>query len=519
MNKSPMFHGRWLLPAAVLALQFALAGLAWATPDWVNVKNFGAVGDGVTDDAPAVQSAINSMTNGGTLYFPAGKYLLDSTVNSGNQVNQNYALLITNSITMEGDGTESSVLIQGWYQTTMIVGQYSTPQAGLTLDNLKLLGDETSTSGYSATPDGVLLCCIGSGHPGAWTKGFRVHNVAMDDQGKNFMIWMTNVDDVHIEHCRFTSYSNTNNLANAGSGALHALIFAGTYRASGAVHVEDNYFDSDANSAGGNSQGERGGLNVQSADAAVITGNYMANFTDQAIECGALQQTISGNVFETGKSNGPVAIQINPTTYSTNYQAVIANNVQAGGDSFLNTAYLTGVSVDFTIVKNTVKLGNKAQGICGASGILFNNNLACRTVIKDNSLDNYGVYGIGISGIGTYDSSAVIQGNSLTSMNTNVIGAQCAMTIGGFQNISVLNNTLSGGGNGQLVVYGPLTATTNVVGQLVVANNLLLNSTNQEAAWFRVQDATGGGVPINVGAGAAGITNVSGLHVNYSLLQ
>jgi polygalacturonase len=40
----------------------------------VNVLDFGAVGDNVTDDTAAIQAAIDSLTNngGGILYLPAG---------------------------------------------------------------------------------------------------------------------------------------------------------------------------------------------------------------------------------------------------------------------------------------------------------------------------------------------------------------------------------------------------------------------------------------------------------------
>ena len=53
----------------------------------VSVKDFGAVGDGVTNDAPAIQAAVNSViaAGGGTLYFPSGQYLVNTTIsiNSG----------------------------------------------------------------------------------------------------------------------------------------------------------------------------------------------------------------------------------------------------------------------------------------------------------------------------------------------------------------------------------------------------------------------------------------------------
>jgi hypothetical protein len=42
--------------------------------DVVNVKDFGATGDGVTDDTAAIQAAVNSLPINGTLYFPQGTY-------------------------------------------------------------------------------------------------------------------------------------------------------------------------------------------------------------------------------------------------------------------------------------------------------------------------------------------------------------------------------------------------------------------------------------------------------------
>jgi len=46
-----------------------------------NVRNYGAVGDGVTDDRVAISSAISSLGGAaGVVYFPAGNYLMKSTL-------------------------------------------------------------------------------------------------------------------------------------------------------------------------------------------------------------------------------------------------------------------------------------------------------------------------------------------------------------------------------------------------------------------------------------------------------
>jgi len=44
---------------------------------FVNVKNYGAVGDGVANDTAAIQAAINAVSSAGrTIYFPSGTYLV-----------------------------------------------------------------------------------------------------------------------------------------------------------------------------------------------------------------------------------------------------------------------------------------------------------------------------------------------------------------------------------------------------------------------------------------------------------
>ena len=46
----------------------------------ISVKDFGAVGNGVTDDTVAIQNAVNACPVSGTVFFPQGKYIVSNEI-------------------------------------------------------------------------------------------------------------------------------------------------------------------------------------------------------------------------------------------------------------------------------------------------------------------------------------------------------------------------------------------------------------------------------------------------------
>jgi hypothetical protein len=77
--------------------------------EWVSVKDFGAVGDGTTDDTAAIQLAFNQTGTGGAVFFPAGTYLVSPGSSS------TYILSITNksSFSICGQGASSVIKVKG----------------------------------------------------------------------------------------------------------------------------------------------------------------------------------------------------------------------------------------------------------------------------------------------------------------------------------------------------------------------------------------------------------------------
>lgn len=72
-----------LSPGAARSENIRFPEISIAAGGVYNVKNFGATGDGVTDDTAAIQSAIESAEgwwNAGTVYFPNGTYRISDTL-------------------------------------------------------------------------------------------------------------------------------------------------------------------------------------------------------------------------------------------------------------------------------------------------------------------------------------------------------------------------------------------------------------------------------------------------------
>lgn len=74
--------------------------------NYLSVKDFGAVGNGTSDDTKAIQLAIDTVhkNGGGTVFFPKGTYKVS--------INPSHlkALIIRNNITLQGDGNQNSII-------------------------------------------------------------------------------------------------------------------------------------------------------------------------------------------------------------------------------------------------------------------------------------------------------------------------------------------------------------------------------------------------------------------------
>ncbi|WP_170207510.1 glycosyl hydrolase family 28-related protein [Luteibacter pinisoli] len=91
-----------------------------------SVKDFGAKGDGATDDAAAIQAAINAaIPAGASVYFPKGRYLINSTVTI--DLTAHSSEVDGKGLNLYGAGSGNTVIVNGTnYVGLDVVGTMAT---------------------------------------------------------------------------------------------------------------------------------------------------------------------------------------------------------------------------------------------------------------------------------------------------------------------------------------------------------------------------------------------------------
>jgi len=232
----------------------------------INVKDYGAIGNGVADDTAAIQAAINANKNG-TIFFPIGAYNISSTLKI------EYTSIGIVSTNLIGEGLGSTLLWRGGNTTSMIwyeavnalVGFYSKTR----IENLNFVNESNATG----------LICI------------RLGNVS-GPLGVN-----AGIQNVTIRGNRFTKFDFSFQSEYESDGIViddNVFLEYGLYgirnTGSGAIRITNNYFQ--AGTAGSNaiyseyasltisgnliqsSNIVAGGIVLSSAAAFTITTNY-----------------------------------------------------------------------------------------------------------------------------------------------------------------------------------------------------------------------------------------------------
>ncbi|TCL58315.1 pectate lyase-like protein [Hydrogenispora ethanolica] len=109
----------------------------------VNVKTFGARGDGVSDDSASIQRALASLKDGGALFFPKGQYAFTRT------------LTIPSNVRIFGDSKRSAVLLYLGTDRAIVsgerTGKYGVGSYYLTIEDITLRGVYDAGTGLYIT--------------------------------------------------------------------------------------------------------------------------------------------------------------------------------------------------------------------------------------------------------------------------------------------------------------------------------------------------------------------------------
>jgi hypothetical protein len=200
------------------SVNYLRADGTWAEPPgdaigWyvVTDDDYGATGDGATDDRAAVQAAIDACeaAGGGTVYFPNGTYRL--TEGSG------YCLTVTDNVRLLGESREGVILIQAASIGTSVRLMYLTG-TNIVIQDLTLDGNKSNNT-VNEHRHGFLA---------ETTNGLRVENVTSQNfTGDGFYLY-TDADDSYFKNCYVTGCER-NGMTFGGAGLDGCIIEGGTF--------------------------------------------------------------------------------------------------------------------------------------------------------------------------------------------------------------------------------------------------------------------------------------------------
>jgi len=411
----------------------------------VSVKDFGAVGDGVTDDTVAIQAAINAASsNGYLLYVPSGTYIVNATTSISGawvstyspvgalQLKSNLHIKADNAATFKMKAGISSVAspreFEMFYHTTPGVTLSNISIVGLTMD---MNGANNPTTIAANTDNAFITCSAPIGGASATANDVVIQNCTFLNTPGVSCIVMTESNNTSgvtisqrwtINNCVFR-----NNGLNVSD---HSSIFAWADY----VNCTNNLFTADTicgdvtNGGTGFKTAYEVHGSYQVFNDNTVTNCFNAMFVSSNYTSAAKNIVINGNVFALARSAGIAFFRenVNQTTISN---VVISNNTFEITDDSLSTGVKNAIDLqssypitDIVVEGNSfVKLGTAVASTFARITSPTTNSNHQRISIKNNSVYNasYGIYIYTSAGcpLGAID----ITGNTIS--NTTAAGS------------------------------------------------------------------------------------------------
>ncbi len=252
----------------------------------VNVIDFGAKGDGVTDDTAAIQKAIDSLKEGGTVYIPKGRYMVSYLVFRENI-----------HIRLAGNLPDATV---GY--TDEIADYVKNGDVAILRRNGKnnhmfynLNKRDYCTEGVSGIAlSGGVLDCVTTGMAFVWVcaDGVLFENSIVKDISNNHAIQIGGCSNVTINNIMFAGYTNgsaltretiqieamTPNALSSNQSTTPVRCDAGDYYYNKNISITNCYFGkSDKSGPHQTPVGHHSSRDEANCDGLVFAGNVIDN--------------------------------------------------------------------------------------------------------------------------------------------------------------------------------------------------------------------------------------------------
>lgn len=382
----------------------------------INVRWFGATGDGTTDDSDAVDAAVAfCLSSTRCLYIPAGTYLVSSS-NGGGAIN------ITTSVKIYGDGAKSILKLKtGSTGMVIYAANNVTPIVDFTLRDFVVDGNSVATAQLDAgliqlagvqhflidnlhvkngtrasAPAGINGIAIANSGVGI-TSG-TVSNCLVENCSKALINWTTNGKDCLIigNVCRGGTGNGLTPGIQVNEGFNGKIIGNECYQnqGSGILVSTSDYTIIANNNIYSNGQGSSEGYGIRvssvgATDRLIITGNHIH------------ENGVNVN------SQGIIVTDGNDILITDNY--IYKNSfgaISLGG----STNTVTNVVISNNIFEDNNTANNSSVGIINAQGTISNVNINNNRFLDTNGTSkmHYPIY----TPAGTY-SGWLIFGNEI----------------------------------------------------------------------------------------------------------
>ena len=455
----------------------------------ISVKDFGATGDGTTDDTAAIQAALDAVTTiGAIVYFPSGTYKTTSTIT------------ITKSVLLSGSGCAAKIAPN--FGTTDVISVTGTSLAGpngIVFDGIFIQPSVTRTAGYllnlvSVNWAQLYDCRLFSGYnglgiTGAASSGLRVKdckffyntNIQVNiiaqtatqgcidavfedvlvsssavDQQAVAGITVTSAGDLTFRHVSTIWQAVGLNITPATGQVVQALFATGCFfdsgsnlgisiqpTGTGAVHlVKLTDVWSASNTTGGLTIGGAGTTEQTDIFNCTLSGNsgYGLQVDTNATNTSVVGGSMSGNT-----THG-IAIVAGTTKFKVR-GATLGASGQFGGNGGWGILVNAGASDDYTITGNVVSgntTGQISDGGTGKNKIVTNNLGGFTTPI--GRISNIPVGAVAYGSLGTAVSHVA---GTIYVAEIEILQAKTITGIG------ILNAGTVGTSLGIVALYGP----------------------------------------------------------------